>query len=80
VWLVIECLFEVGQHGAIAGQIVDLVPHWFDGIPFLEATAGYFGTGTFDPLDIFAVVLASIAAGFTVRATMHGEANHVRRN
>jgi len=50
------------SRSTIAGQIVDLVPHWFDGVPFLEASGDYFINGSFDPLDILAAPFGASVA------------------
>ncbi len=68
-WLAIECFFEAGQHASLATFYVSLVPAWFDGMPFLEASAGFFLDGHFDSLDILAAALGALAAWLTVRLT-----------
>jgi len=57
-WLLVDGAFEIGQHPAVAPTLARWTPAWFDRVPVLDNTAGYFLAGRFDPLD-----LASIAAG-----------------
>lgn len=67
VWLLIEVLFEIGQHPALSPHVVSVIPAWFAGIPFLENAAAYFRHGQFDPLDLVAMLLAAVAGYLTVR-------------
>lgn len=71
-WFALECLFEIGQHQALAQRIADVVPAWFDGIPMLEATPVYFTSGTFDVLDILSIGLGAITAYLLVRIFREG--------
>jgi hypothetical protein len=65
-WFSIDSLFEIAQVDAIAHGIAAHAPGWFIGIPFLENTADYFLTGTFDGLDLVSIGLAALAAYYTV--------------
>jgi hypothetical protein len=62
VWLVIECLFELGQMAPFDGRIAAAVPSWFESVPVLQITADYFIRGTFDPLDILSIGLGAVIA------------------
>ena len=53
-WVGVEWLFEFGQHPALAGDLAA----GLSGLPGLELAGAYFVRGTFDPLDLLAVVLA----------------------
>lgn len=66
-WLLIDCLFELGQKykAQAARPILDV----FDGIPFLETTRNYFLLGTFDMFDLLAFVLGTVAAYVVLKAT-----------
>ena len=66
-WLVVDSLFELGQISIISQWIAAITPDWFSGIPVLENTAAYFTSGTFDYLDIFSIVIGTIAAYLTHR-------------
>lgn len=77
LWFGIDSLFELGQHDAIANRIADILPSWFRGVPFLENTASYFVTGTFDPLDLGAIALGSVTAFLMVRYLRTKEKNNV---
>ncbi|MFA7462380.1 MAG: hypothetical protein WCY59_04455 [Anaerovoracaceae bacterium] len=61
-WLATNALFEAGQH--FKDFASSLVPGWFDGIPYLENTAGFFIHGSFDWCDIAAIVSGSCLALF----------------
>jgi len=65
-WLALDSLLEVAQMDAPARWIAAHAPEWFSRIPFLENTAGYFLSGTFDPLDLASIAAGSLAAYLTV--------------
>lgn len=70
-WLLVDCFFELGQGcNALA---VTIIPQWFDGIPYLENTANYFSHGTFDFLDMAAIMLGCLAAYLILIITTKGE-------
>lgn len=59
-WFLVDGAFEIGQrHGTI---VMEYVPGWFNGIPFLENTQNFFRRGTFDWMDLLAVLAGSISA------------------
>lgn len=69
-WLLVDCLFELGQkYHALA---IGFIPHWFERIPYLENTANYFRLGTFDVLDVVAIILGSMTAYFILILTTKG--------
>ncbi len=59
-WFVVNILFEFGQK--YKDFAASLVPEWFEGIPYLENTAGFFLQGTFDWWDIAAIAAGSCLA------------------
>lgn len=59
-WLLMNVVFELGQK--YKDFAVSFVPDWFSGIPYLENTRDYFLAGRFDPADLAAVILGSLAA------------------
>lgn len=65
-WLAIEILFELGQHPQLKLHLASLIPEWFDRIPVLESSTGFFLNGYFDPLDILAATLGAVAALLTI--------------
>lgn len=67
VWVCLEAMFEIAQHPLLDESIASFVPAWFEKIPLLDVTARYFLQGTFDPLDLIAILLAAIAVLLTVR-------------
>ena len=64
-WFSLDSLFEIAQLDATAHFIAAHVPAWFDGIPFLENTANYFLTSTFDGLDLVSIGAGALAAFYT---------------
>ncbi len=67
LWFGIDSLFELAQHDAIAIQIADMVPDWFQDVIFLENTPNYFLAGTFDPFDLISIALGSVGAYLMLR-------------
>ena len=61
-WVFLECLFEIGQHKAIA----DHLSEFSEGIFILEVSSEYFLNGTFDIFDIVAIVMGAFLAYATV--------------
>lgn len=69
-WLIVDWTFELGQK--YSDLAVKLIPDWFASIPILEASSGYFRVGTFDVLDMAAVLLGAGAAYFVLMKTSSG--------
>lgn len=67
-WALVNCIFELGQK--YNSWLIKLIPDWFARIPFLENTENYFVHGTFDYIDLVAIVIGSISAYFIVIVTM----------
>jgi hypothetical protein len=67
VWLSVDVAFELGQKFGVWSS--SLVPSWFEGISLLENTANYFLLGTFDFMDLAAIVVGTVAAYFTMMCT-----------
>jgi hypothetical protein len=66
-WFSIDLIFELFQKfNALPLQVI---PKWFNGIPFLENTGNYFSQGTFDFLDLMAISLGTVTAYFVLLAT-----------
>jgi hypothetical protein len=59
-WFLIDCAFEIGQKYSTWSSRI--IPDWFAGIPFLENTENYFLKGTFDFIDLAAIVLGTLTA------------------
>ena len=68
VWLSVDVAFELGQKFGVWTS--NLVPSWFEGISLLENTGNYFTFGTFDFMDLTAIVVGSLAAYFTMMCTL----------
>ena len=62
LWALVDAAFELGQHPALGPALAARVPSWFQGIPVLENTRGYFLNGRFDPWDLAAIFLGAAAA------------------
>ena len=67
---------EVGQHPFIAQRLSEVIPPWFAHLPILNKTNSYFIYGTFDPLDLLAIVLGVVAAYVVIQGTERGWASH----
>jgi hypothetical protein len=61
-WLLLDALFELGQHSIVAPRIAAAVPAWFHRVPFLDNTASYFLHGTFDYADLLAIAAGAVFA------------------
>jgi hypothetical protein len=72
-WWAVDSLFKIGQHPALAPQLARAMPAWFQHVPILENSARYFLRGTFDPLDLAAIALGTIAAFLTYRLVLKQE-------
>jgi len=70
-WFFTDILFEFGQKFGPAAA--DLVPAWFESIPFLRNTSVYFKNGTFDWLDTAAILAGSVCAYCVLIKTMKGK-------
>ncbi len=77
LWWVIDSLFELGQHPALAPHIAAALPGWFQHVPILDHTANYFLYGTFDPGDLVAITLGAVSAYLTIGVIRRGEVGHV---
>ena len=69
-WLMTDGLFEIAQHPSVAHFAVKVVPAWFFTIPILKNTRAYFLQSTFDPLDLAAIVIGTLAAVITIIFTL----------
>ena len=59
-WLTLDLVFEFGQK--YKEFSLRLIPECFEGIPFLENSANYFKFGTFDIMDVAAIILGTLLA------------------
>jgi hypothetical protein len=67
--MLLDGLFEIGQHPAIARLIVEYIPEWFNDVTILENTQDYFLSGRFDPVDLFSILLGGMLAYMVFLAT-----------
>ncbi len=75
-WLILEAAFEVGQHPPIAQWLSRIIPPWFEHLPILNKTEGYFLYGTFDPLDMLAIGFGALAAYLVIQRTARWRESH----
>ena len=61
-WCAIEIVFEVMQHAAVGAALISGLPAALTGTHAFAWLARFVRTGTFDPLDIAAAALGSLAA------------------
>ena len=73
-WLAIDLAFEFGQKFDILAS--GLIPNFFSGIPFLEASKDYFISGAFDYYDLAAIVLGATAACLIIFKTIERREYH----
>lgn len=64
LWLITDSLFEIGQK--FSTTAIEMIPGWFHSIPFLKNTSCFFQNGTFDWLDLAAILTGSVSACFTI--------------
>lgn len=65
-WVLVDALFELGQHPMFAPRIAAVVPPWFQHVPFLNHTANYFLHGIFDYTDLVAIAAGAAFAYRTI--------------
>jgi hypothetical protein len=66
-WLLINGIFEIGQHAALCSSVG--IYEILEGYPFLfQLTGGYF-EGTFDPMDLVSIFTGSVLAYFLLQLT-----------
>jgi hypothetical protein len=68
-WLFIDGAFELGQK--YSSLPLKVIPGWFEGIPVLENTANFFRSGTYDSIDLIAIVTGAILAYILLLITAH---------
>lgn len=76
-WFLVDAGFEMGQHAQVASWLSSLIPQWFEHIPVLDRTSGYFVYGTFDPLDLLSVAFGALAAYIVIQRTQRQGVSHV---
>ncbi len=74
-WALVDTLFELGQHPAIAPSLAAGLASTFDGAPLALRVGRYFTQGSFDVADIVAgccgAALAGLALAFAHRRRLH---------
>lgn len=61
-WTLVDALFELAQHDAMAEWLVVYIPDWFKNVPVLDNTRAYLLRGNFDPWDVLSIVLGGVSA------------------
>ena len=61
-WFLVDALFEVGQHPAVAPWLTASLTGMFIGVPVLDHLPAYFRQGFFDPADIGFAAAGSLLA------------------
>ncbi len=70
-WFFLDAAFEVSQHPSVAQWVTTLIPSWFEHIPILEQTEGYFVYGTFDPADMLSIAVGAMVAYLVIQKTQY---------
>ena len=63
-WFSLDAAFELCQR--FNTLPLKIIPDWFEGVPFLENTKGYFQKGTFDVFDLVAIAFGTAVAYFVL--------------
>ena len=66
-WFSLDIAFELGQK--FKSWPVNVIPDWFQGVPFLENSKNYFQRGAFDIFDIVAIAVGTVMAYFVLLIT-----------
>jgi hypothetical protein len=61
-WFGLEAALEIAQAQSLANRIIDWLPGWFADWPILANVPHFFSRGLFDPGDLLAIALGSVAA------------------
>ncbi len=67
-WFFMDVIFELGQR--YNSLVLKIIPDWLSGIPFFENTRNYFFRGTFDVMDLAAVLIGSVTGYFVLILTL----------
>ena len=73
-WCCIDCLAELGQK--YSQRPVDTLPDWIATIPFSGKTLDYFAQGTFDWLDLAAVLAGTLCGYLLLIITINNGVSH----
>ena len=68
-WLLVDSLFEFGQHDLISGIVVRLSGNGSGNNALVNHASAYLASGTFDALDLMSIVLGTAAAFLVVYGT-----------
>ncbi len=77
IWFFIDISFELGQKFNIHAS--NIIPRWFEGIPFFENTRKYFLLGTFDLFDIVAIASGTLVAYLLILMLTKGGNYHEKK-
>ena len=76
-WMLIEISFELAQTQFMSNWILSNIPHWFEHLPVLENTYSYFTYGSFNAMDLAAILIGSVAAYLLIKLTKRSDNNDV---
>jgi hypothetical protein len=76
-WFLVVLVFEMAQHSVVSSWLLALVPYWFKNIWLLDNTYEFLSSGTYDPLDLAAALVAALLAYRIINIT---ESNRVLLN
>jgi hypothetical protein len=72
-WVLINTVFEIGQHRSLGGALQTAITHWSDGVPFYSYLGSYFANGFFDVSDIVFSWIGGLFAWTLIRAARPSE-------
>jgi hypothetical protein len=66
-WVIVDSLFEIAQHHALSSRLITWIPDWFQTIPLLDNLRPHLQHGTFDPIDLVAIVCGGMFAWYVIK-------------
>lgn len=66
-WVIVDSLFEIAQHEALSSRLINWIPDWFDVTPLLDNLRPHLQRGTFDPIDLIAIISGGMVAWYAVK-------------
>jgi hypothetical protein len=75
-WLLVDSVFELGQHPAVSGKLARAMPPGLESLPILGRAGDFFLAGTFDWKDLLSIALGALVAYGVIRRTARGKSAH----
>lgn len=66
-WIIVDSLFEIAQYHALSSRLILWIPDWFQTIPVLDNLRPHLQRGTFDPIDLLAIVCGGVSAWYVIK-------------